>query len=74
MKKRVLFFFVHPAKFHLSRATVNQLKADGHQVDVIITGRGCHRAIIELADTVSEVQSIKHAFDSGIKAQQGIDW
>jgi len=41
---------------------------------VIITGRACHRAIIDLADTVSEVQSIKHAFDSGIKAQKGIDW
>lgn len=41
---------------------------------VIITGRGCHRSVIELADTVSEVQSVKHAFDSGIRAQQGIDW
>jgi len=41
---------------------------------VIITGRGCHRQLIELADTVSEVQSIKHAFDNGIKAQQGIDY
>jgi cob(I)alamin adenosyltransferase len=41
---------------------------------VIITGRGCHRQLIELADTVSEVQPIKHAFDSGIKAQQGIDY
>ncbi|OUS33048.1 cob(I)yrinic acid a,c-diamide adenosyltransferase [Thalassotalea sp. 42_200_T64] len=41
---------------------------------VIITGRACHRRLIELADTVSEVQSIKHAFDNGIKAQAGIDW
>jgi len=41
---------------------------------VIITGRGCHRDLIELADTVSEVQSIKHAFDNGVKAQKGIDW
>ena len=41
---------------------------------VIITGRACHRSIIELADTVSEVQSIKHAFDNKIKAQKGIDW
>jgi cob(I)alamin adenosyltransferase len=41
---------------------------------VVITGRACHRAIIELADTVSEVRPIKHAFDSGIKAQKGIDW
>ncbi|MBA6294757.1 cob(I)yrinic acid a,c-diamide adenosyltransferase [Colwellia sp. MB02u-9] len=41
---------------------------------VIITGRACHRSIIELADTVSEVQPLKHAFDNGIKAQKGIDW
>ncbi|VEF24885.1 Cob(I)yrinic acid a,c-diamide adenosyltransferase [Shewanella baltica] len=41
---------------------------------VIITGRACHRAIIELADTVSEVQPLKHAFESGIKAQQGFDY
>jgi cob(I)alamin adenosyltransferase len=41
---------------------------------VVITGRGCHRALLELADTVSEVQSIKHAFDAGVRAQQGIDW
>jgi len=41
---------------------------------VVITGRACHRALIDLADTVSEVQSIKHAFDAGIRVQQGIDW
>ena len=41
---------------------------------VIITGRGAHRQLIELADTVSEVKNIKHAFDSGIKVRQGIDW
>jgi cob(I)alamin adenosyltransferase len=41
---------------------------------VVITGRACHRSIIEMADTVSEVRSIKHAFDNGIKAQKGIDW
>jgi cob(I)alamin adenosyltransferase len=41
---------------------------------VVITGRACHRSIIELADTVSEVQPIKHAFDAGIKAQLGFDY
>ncbi|PXK83161.1 cob(I)yrinic acid a,c-diamide adenosyltransferase [Klebsiella variicola] len=40
----------------------------------IITGRGCHRDIIELADTVSELRPVKHAFDAGIKAQMGIDY
>ena len=48
-------------------------KRPTHQ-HVVITGRACHRTLIDLADTVSEVQSIKHAFDSGIKAQQGLDW
>lgn len=41
---------------------------------VVITGRGAHPQLLEIADTVSEVQSIKHAFEAGIKAQKGIDW
>lgn len=41
---------------------------------VVITGRQCHRQIIELADTVSEVQSVKHAFEAGVKAQKGFDF
>ena len=41
---------------------------------VIVTGRACHRRIIELADTVSEVQPIKHAFEAGVKAQPGFDY
>ncbi|GAA6170588.1 cob(I)yrinic acid a,c-diamide adenosyltransferase [Colwellia sp. KU-HH00111] len=53
---------------------ITALKSRPKDQHVIITGRGCHRDIIALADTVSEVQSIKHAFDNGIKAQQGIDW
>lgn len=44
-----------------------------HQ-SVIITGRGCHRDITEMADTVSELRPVKHAFDAGIKAQIGIDY
>ncbi|MDU1376133.1 MAG: cob(I)yrinic acid a,c-diamide adenosyltransferase [Klebsiella michiganensis] len=44
-----------------------------HQT-VIITGRGCHREITELADTVSELRPVKHAFDAGIKAHMGIDY
>ncbi|WP_435948030.1 cob(I)yrinic acid a,c-diamide adenosyltransferase [Dryocola sp. BD586] len=44
------------------------------QQTVIITGRGCHRDILELADTVSELRPVKHAFDAGVKAQAGIDY
>jgi cob(I)alamin adenosyltransferase len=41
---------------------------------VIITGRGAKKYLVDLADTVSEIKSVKHAFDAGIKAQKGIEW
>lgn len=41
---------------------------------VLVTGRAAHRQLVEMADTVSEVQSLKHAFESGVKVQKGIDW
>jgi cob(I)alamin adenosyltransferase len=41
---------------------------------VIITGRAAHRTLTDLADTVSEVRNVKHAFDSGIKALEGFDY
>ncbi|OEK06770.1 hypothetical protein [Roseivirga misakiensis] len=44
---RVLFYFVHPAKFHLFKATVNHLKAEGHQVDILITGRDILEELVQ---------------------------
>lgn len=41
---------------------------------VVITGRGCPRELIDMADTVSKVQSVKHAYEAGIRVQKGIDW
>ncbi|REL25466.1 cob(I)yrinic acid a,c-diamide adenosyltransferase [Thalassotalea euphylliae] len=41
---------------------------------VVVTGRAAHRKLVELADTVSEVKNVKHAFDAGIKAQLGFDY
>ena len=41
---------------------------------VVVTGRGGGAALRELADTVSEVKDIKHAFKSGIKARKGVDY
>ncbi|ALN62853.1 cob(I)yrinic acid a,c-diamide adenosyltransferase [Lysobacter antibioticus] len=40
---------------------------------VVITGRGAPDALIEAADTVTEMRVIKHAFKAGIKAQKGIE-
>lgn len=41
---------------------------------VVVTGRGGGSALQGVMDTVSEVKEIKHAFTSGIKARQGVDY
>ena len=40
---------------------------------VIITGRAASQGLIDVSDTVSEVEDIKHAFRANIRAQKGID-
>jgi cob(I)alamin adenosyltransferase len=43
-------------------------------VDIIITGRAAHPLLLEFADTVTEMTEVKHAFQTGVKAQPGIDY
>jgi cob(I)alamin adenosyltransferase len=40
---------------------------------VVITGRGAPDALIEVADTVTDMQVVKHAFQQGIRAQKGVE-
>ena len=49
------------------------LKNRPKHVHVVLTGRDCPQEIIDLADTVTEMTMIKHAFDSGIPSQRGIE-
>jgi cob(I)alamin adenosyltransferase len=44
------------------------------KVNLVITGRDAPQELIDVADTVSEVRKIKHAFDKGILAKKGIDY
>ncbi|WP_447553231.1 cob(I)yrinic acid a,c-diamide adenosyltransferase [Vreelandella sp. EE22] len=41
---------------------------------VIITGRNAHRELVAMADTVTEMQETRHAFNNGLKARRGIDF
>ena len=41
---------------------------------VVITGRAADQSLTEIADTLSEIQDLKHAFRANIKAQKGIDF
>ena len=41
---------------------------------LVLTGRNAHPRVIELADTVSEITEVKHAYRQGIEPQPGIDY
>jgi cob(I)alamin adenosyltransferase len=43
------------------------------QQHVVITGRGAPDALIEFADTVTEMTLLKHAYHAGVKAQNGVE-
>jgi cob(I)alamin adenosyltransferase len=43
-------------------------------VHVILTGRNAHPKLVEIADTVTEMREVKHAYQKGILAQRGIEY
>ena len=53
---------------------VDALQQRSERTSVILTGRDAKPELMELADLVTEMQEIKHPFQSGIKARQGIDF
>lgn len=55
-------------------AVLEMLKNKPEAVNVILTGRGCPPQIVELADTVTEMTMIKHAYKQGIQARRGIEF
>jgi cob(I)alamin adenosyltransferase len=44
------------------------------RTNVIVTGRDADEALIEIADTVTEMKKIKHVFDEGVSARKGLDF
>ena len=52
---------------------IDALCSRPHMQHVVITGRGAPAELIELADTVTDMRIVKHAFDAGIGAQRGIE-
>lgn len=52
---------------------INDLQSRPEMQHVVITGRAAKDELIEIADTVTEMKDVKHAFRSGIKAQKGVE-
>jgi cob(I)alamin adenosyltransferase len=53
---------------------VKALRERPEMVHVILTGRNAHPLLVELADTVTEMREVKHAYQKGILAQRGIEY
>src|SRR6266404_8924255 len=64
----ITYGMLDPAK------VVEVLKRKPEQVHVILTGRNAHATIVELADTVTEMRQVKHAYEKGVMAQRGIEY
>jgi len=71
----VLDELTYPLKFGWldTMAIIHDLENRPPMQHVVITGRAAPDALCEAADTVTEMNDVKHAFRSGIQAQKGID-
>jgi cob(I)alamin adenosyltransferase len=54
-------------------AVLDALRSRPAAQHVVITGRGAPDELIAIADTVTDMRAVKHAFDAGIRAQPGIE-
>lgn len=56
------------------QAIVELLKNKPDRLSVVLTGRNADDALIEIADTVTNMENIKHAYAQGIAARKGIEF
>lgn len=57
-----------------SAAVIDAIRSRPSQVNIIATGRDAPAALVEVADTVTEMVKVRHAYDRGIRARRGIDF
>ncbi|TPV96559.1 MAG: cob(I)yrinic acid a,c-diamide adenosyltransferase [Myxococcales bacterium FL481] len=53
---------------------VELLRNKPRELSIVVTGRGAKPEIIEVADTVTRMVAVKHAFEAGIRARKGVDF
>jgi len=53
---------------------VKAIQNKPEKLNIVITGRNAPQEIMDVADTVSEMVPLKHAFEGGVQAQKGIEY
>ncbi|MDD5565698.1 MAG: cob(I)yrinic acid a,c-diamide adenosyltransferase [Candidatus Omnitrophica bacterium] len=61
-------------KLLTAQEVVSFLRRTPRNLELILTGRNADRAIVRLADLVSEIKEVKHYYRKGIKARRGIEY
>jgi cob(I)alamin adenosyltransferase len=56
------------------KEVISFLKKYGQRADIVLTGRYASKAIIKLADLVTEMKSIKHPYQKGIQQKRGVEF
>jgi cob(I)alamin adenosyltransferase len=57
-----------------TEAVVAAIRERPEHVNVVATGRNAPAPLVDVADTVTEMRKVKHAFDRGIRARRGLDF
>ncbi len=53
---------------------VDLIKNKPKKISIVPTGRNAYHKLVDIADTVTEMKEVKHAFSKGIKARKGIEY
>jgi len=56
------------------KEVVNALANKPEKLNIIVTGRDAKPELIKIADTVTDMTMVKHAFEAGIRAQKGVEF
>ena len=72
----VLDEFTYPLKYKMIdlQPCLRALENKPEHLHVVITGRYAHAELIAAADLVTEMRTLKHPFQSGIRAQRGVEF
>jgi cob(I)alamin adenosyltransferase len=53
---------------------VEAIRSRPDQVNIVLTGRDAPQALVDVADTVTDMRKVKHAYDKGVLAKKGVDY
>ena len=53
---------------------IETIKNKPKNVEIVMTGRNSHKSVIDVADLVSEIKEVKHYYNKGVMAREGIEY